>query len=93
MVKPCLRNPRVLSPKQAVQDLCMHKMADKLYARLQQECDAHIAAHVASLSDSLSLGPVPFLDKVAAVWFDHCSQMLLIRQVMRQPSNAEPRSH
>jgi cullin-4 len=60
----------------------MHKMADKLYTRLQQECDAHVAAHVASLSDSLSLGPVPFLDKVAAVWADHCAQMLLIRQVM-----------
>ncbi|GIL70584.1 hypothetical protein Vretimale_3704 [Volvox reticuliferus] len=65
----------------AVQDMCMHKMADKLYSRLQQECDSHIAAHVSALADSLSLEAVPFLDKVDALWQDHCSQMLMIRQI------------
>ncbi|GFR43674.1 hypothetical protein Agub_g4782, partial [Astrephomene gubernaculifera] len=65
----------------AVQDMCMHKMADKLYNRLQQECDTHIRAHVGSLSDCLSLDSLPFLDRVSAVWGDHCSCMLLTRQI------------
>ncbi|PNW75189.1 hypothetical protein CHLRE_12g516500v5 [Chlamydomonas reinhardtii] len=65
----------------AVQDMCMHKMADKLYTRLQKECDAHIAAHVGSLGDCLGLDAVPYLDRVDSVWQDHCSQMLLTRQI------------
>ncbi|PNH08922.1 Cullin-4 [Tetrabaena socialis] len=46
-----------------------------------QECDSHVAAHVASLADCLSLEAVPFLDRMDAVWQDHCSQMLMIRQI------------
>ncbi|GLC45097.1 hypothetical protein PLESTB_001467900 [Pleodorina starrii] len=65
----------------AVQDMCMHKMADKLYSRLQQECDSHISAHVSSLADCLSLESMSFLDRVDAVWQDHCSQMLMTRQI------------
>ncbi|KAG2482358.1 hypothetical protein HYH03_018708 [Edaphochlamys debaryana] len=65
----------------AVQDMCLHKMADKLYSRLQQECDTHISAHVASLGDCLGLEAVAYLDRVDAVWRDHCAQMLLIRQI------------
>ncbi|KAG2445601.1 hypothetical protein HXX76_000212 [Chlamydomonas incerta] len=65
----------------AVENMCMHKMADKLYSRLQKECDAHIAAHVSSLGDCLGLDAVPYLDRVDGVWQDHCSQMLLTRQI------------
>ncbi|KAL6758019.1 cullin [Haematococcus lacustris] len=65
----------------AVQDMCMHKMADKLYQRLQQECDLHVSSRLAELCGSLSLDAVSFLDRVDALWVDLCAQLLTIRQV------------
>ncbi|GAX74771.1 hypothetical protein CEUSTIGMA_g2218.t1 [Chlamydomonas eustigma] len=65
----------------AVQDMCMHKMADKLYIKLQQECDAHIKVQVEALQTMLQLDAVAFLDRVDVMWRDHCSQMLTIRQI------------
>lgn len=65
----------------AVQDMCMHKMADKLYTALQQECDTHVGKQVAHLQGMLQLEPVAFLDRVDAMWRDHCSQMLIIRHI------------
>ncbi|MEW5312866.1 MAG: hypothetical protein WDW38_004466 [Sanguina aurantia] len=65
----------------AVQDMCMHKMADKLYGRLQKECDSHLSQQISSLCSSLQLDPVLFLDRINATWSGHCSQMLTIRLI------------
>mmetsp|Transcript_6002 Transcript_6002/g.17169 ORF Transcript_6002/g.17169 Transcript_6002/m.17169 type:complete len:735 (-) Transcript_6002:2064-4268(-) len=65
----------------AVEDMCHHKMAESLYARLQKECDAHIASQIQRLASSSTADPVLFLDQVGAVWDDMCRQMLTIRQV------------
>lgn len=65
----------------AVQDMCMHKMADKLYQGLQQECDAHVGVQVSHLQGLVQLDPVTFLERVDAVWRDHCSQMLTLRHI------------
>lgn len=53
----------------------MHKMASNLYARIQQECEAHIAAKLLSLVGQ-TLDPVVFLGHVDATWQDHCEQMV-----------------
>jgi cullin-4 len=65
---------------QAVQDLCLHKMASNLYNRLQQECETHIANKLQSLVGQ-SPDPVVFLSLVEKCWHDHCDQMLRIRSI------------
>ncbi len=66
---------------QAVEDLCVHKMAGKLYHRLQQECETHIAAKLRSLLVGQSPDAVVFLSHVESCWQDHCDQMLVIRSI------------
>lgn len=65
---------------QAVEDLCLHKMAGNLYSRLQQECEAHIADSLQSLVGQ-SPDPVVFLSLVEKCWQDLCDQMLMIRSI------------
>ncbi|CAK9238319.1 unnamed protein product [Sphagnum troendelagicum] len=65
---------------QAVEDLCLHKMAGNLYQRLQQECEVHIAAELRLLVGQ-SPDVVVFLSHVASCWQGHCDQMLLIRSI------------
>eukprot|EP00891_Asterochloris_glomerata_P003718 jgi/Astpho2/3718/fgenesh1_pm.00060_%23_12_t len=65
----------------AVEDMCLHKMADKLYQSLQQECDAHIAKELQFLSERQSVDSVSFLDHVNRCWQDHTSQMLTVRSI------------
>lgn len=66
---------------QAVEDLCIHKMAERLYANLQQQCDVHLGQQLQLLKGHMQLDPVAFLDKADAVWQDYCSQMLTIRSI------------
>eukprot|EP00798_Chlamydomonas_sp_ICE-L_P023806 gene23806-9369_t len=65
----------------AVQDMCMHKMSERLYQRLQQECNTHISAQILSLRNHPQLDSVLFLHRVDAVWQDYCQQMLTIRLI------------
>lgn len=65
----------------AVQDMCMHKLAQGLYVKLQHECDVHIANQLLNLKSCLQLEPIAFLEKINNVWEDYCNQMLTIRQV------------
>lgn len=64
----------------AVEDLCMHKMAARLFERLYAECEANVA----SLVDSLA-GRTPeviaFLNLANAAWERHCSQIVTIRSI------------
>lgn len=66
---------------QAVEDMCRHQMQDRLYNRLQAECDAHISQQIAALQAKTQMAPAAFLERVSAAWDDHCSQMLLIRSI------------
>lgn len=65
---------------QAVEDLCLHKMAGNLYRRLQQECETHITAKLRALVGR-SPDAVVFLSHVESCWQDHCDQMLVIRSI------------
>lgn len=49
---------------QLVEDICLHKMADRLYSNLQAECDTHISAQLARLASDHTMDPVLFLGKV-----------------------------
>ena len=53
---------------QAVEDMCLHRMADRLYGSLQRECDAHIGRQLASLAAAGTADPTIFLQQVAPVW-------------------------
>ena len=44
--------------------MCLHKMADRLYVRLQEECDRHISDELAALAASQTIDPVLFLPQV-----------------------------
>ncbi|DBA80768.1 hypothetical protein WJX77_001890 [Trebouxia sp. C0004] len=65
----------------AVEDMCLHKMADRLYSNLQKVCDAHIASQLQQLARSQTSGSVLFLEQMNESWQDHCSQMLTIRSI------------
>ncbi|KAK4775432.1 hypothetical protein SAY87_023393 [Trapa incisa] len=65
---------------QAVNDLCLHKLGDNLYQRIERECETHISAALQSL---LGQSPdlVVFLSFVEQCWQDLCNQMLMIRGI------------
>eukprot|EP00878_Enallax_costatus_P001922 GHUV01002084.1.p1 GENE.GHUV01002084.1~~GHUV01002084.1.p1 ORF type:complete len:775 (+),score=225.89 GHUV01002084.1:456-2780(+) len=65
----------------AVEDMCRHQMQDRLYNRLQAECDAHIGQQMSALQSQTQMAPSAFLERVSATWDDYCSQMLLIRSI------------
>mmetsp|Transcript_26420 Transcript_26420/g.74343 ORF Transcript_26420/g.74343 Transcript_26420/m.74343 type:complete len:737 (+) Transcript_26420:341-2551(+) len=65
----------------AVEDMCLHKMADRLYSRLEQVCNAHIDAQLSGLIQDTALEPVLFLEHMSTCWADHCEQMLTIRSI------------
>ena len=50
-------------PAQLVEDMCLHKMADRLYANLQKECDSHIGGQLSRLAAEQTMDPVLFLSK------------------------------
>lgn len=65
---------------QAVNDLCLHKMAGSLYERIQKECEVHISTRLQSLVGQ-SPDLVVFLSSVEKYWQDFCDQMLTIRSI------------
>eukprot|EP00882_Tetradesmus_deserticola_P034394 GHRQ01039435.1.p1 GENE.GHRQ01039435.1~~GHRQ01039435.1.p1 ORF type:complete len:145 (-),score=51.45 GHRQ01039435.1:170-604(-) len=73
--------PTVSTVLQAVEDMCRHQMQDRLYKQLQAACDAHIAQQLAALQAHTQLAPAAFLEHVAGMWDDYCSQMLRIRSI------------
>jgi len=64
----------------AVEDLCLHKMGEKLYQRLKEVCDAHAGAMVQQIQ-SQSDDPTAFLGLVDTCWHHHCQQMATIRSI------------
>ncbi|CAM8996218.1 unnamed protein product [Rhodiola kirilowii] len=65
---------------QDVDNLCMHKMAARLYEGIRSECEAHISVTIKALVGQ-STDTVVFLSLVEKCWQDFCDQMLLIRSI------------
>lgn len=51
-----------------MEDLCLHKMAVGLYARLQKECDAHIGGLMQRLAESEASESAVFLEQVSRLF-------------------------
>lgn len=64
----------------AVEDLCMHKFAPKLYDNLTIECKRYIDVRVDSLSNQSSDYTV-FLKCVDSIWKDHCDFVVTVRNI------------
>ncbi|CAG8562028.1 588_t:CDS:10 [Paraglomus occultum] len=64
----------------ACENLCLHKMADRLYQRLQKECESHIIEELAKLRSNES-DKETFLVAVNQCWNDCQQQMALIRSI------------
>ena len=59
-----------------VEDLCIHKMAERIYGRLEEACDKHIQSQLGGLAAmEEALDPVAFLEHMASCWSDHCKQV------------------
>lgn len=65
----------------AVEDMCIHKMADRLYSNLQKDCDTHIAQQIRRLAKEGAIDADRFLSQVAAAWSDHTAHMLTLRSI------------
>lgn len=65
----------------AVENLCVHNMAAKVYPQLQGLYDHHAETMISSLASRSSLDALAFLDHVGRTWELYCSQLLLIRQI------------
>ncbi|GFS43136.1 cullin4 [Actinidia rufa] len=65
---------------QAVNDLCLHKMGESLYRRIEKECEAHISTALQSLVGQ-SEDLVVFLSLIEKCWQDFCDQVLIIRGI------------
>ena len=66
--------------RQAVEDLCIHKLGQGLYCRLEAECQRHIERSIRDLTGQTP-DPVLFLELVHMCWNKHSSQMSLIRSI------------
>jgi cullin 4 len=66
---------------QAVESMCVHKFAEKLYQNLKAACDEHTRRRVASMSEHLGLDTTAFLKQMDACWHSNCDQMTLIRSI------------
>lgn len=64
-----------------VEDLCIHRLGDALFRRLQGELDAHAASQVAALAAQMHLLAPSFLRAVDQCWSDLCQGLLTIRSV------------
>ncbi|XP_028272205.1 cullin-4B [Parambassis ranga] len=65
---------------QAVENLCSHKISDKLYKQLRAVCEDHIKAQIDQFRED-ALDSVLFLKKIDKCWQDHCRQMIMIRSI------------
>ena len=65
---------------QAVEDMCIHKLAPNLYTRLKEECHRHIETTVHKLVDQTP-DHVAFLSLVDDTWSEFSHQMVTIRSI------------
>ncbi|TPX68598.1 hypothetical protein SpCBS45565_g03028 [Spizellomyces sp. 'palustris'] len=62
----------------ACENLCHHKKADELYAKLRDVCDQHIQKELGKIK---STHDITILKIVHECWSNHCRQMILIRSI------------
>lgn len=65
----------------AVEDMCLHKLAPRLYDLLFAELDSHAASTTTTLAEWTATGGHPFLAKLSSTWKQYCEQTLLTRQI------------
>ena len=59
---------------QAVENLCSHKMAPKLYNNLEALCVDHVKTNMVNFKDNMD--NITFLKTLDLCWQDHCKQMV-----------------
>ena len=59
---------------QAVENLCSHKMAPKLYENLQALCVEHVQQNINQFSEDMDR--MTFLKTINSCWQSHCDQMV-----------------
>ena len=59
---------------QAVENLCSHKMAPKLYTNLESLCVSHVKTNMTRFKDSMD--NITFLRTIDCCWQAHCRQMV-----------------
>lgn len=59
---------------QAVENLCSHKMAVKLYANLESLCVEHVQYNIHQFEENMD--SLSFLKMLDNCWQDHCRQMV-----------------
>eukprot|EP01031_Cornospumella_fuschlensis_P025008 gene25008-30209_t len=64
-----------------VEDLCKHKMGDKLYSSVREVVTQYIGQKVEILLSNQHLDSFSFLEVVVNVWQDYCEQMSTIRNI------------
>eukprot|EP01012_Entosiphon_sulcatum_P022321 TRINITY_DN27257_c0_g1_i1.p1 TRINITY_DN27257_c0_g1~~TRINITY_DN27257_c0_g1_i1.p1 ORF type:complete len:722 (-),score=154.17 TRINITY_DN27257_c0_g1_i1:41-2206(-) len=64
----------------AVQDMCLHKLAPTIYTRLRDACNEHIKMVIDTLVGQNEIS-IDFLTVMAASWEAHCEQMLNIKLI------------
>ena len=64
----------------SVENMCIHKMSENLYKRLEEECEKHISGLLQGLTNR-TMGHPAFLELVESAWQDHQSNMITIRSI------------
>mmetsp|Transcript_2995 Transcript_2995/g.4280 ORF Transcript_2995/g.4280 Transcript_2995/m.4280 type:complete len:759 (-) Transcript_2995:246-2522(-) len=64
----------------AVEDMCIHKMAPKLYERLERTCEGLIEKSVDKLV-GITMDPAVFLAQAGEVWQGHTDHVLTLRNI------------
>ena len=59
---------------QAVENLCSHRMAAKLYANLEQLCTSHVKSMIDQFCEEMDR--IQFLRLINRCWLNHCNQMV-----------------
>jgi cullin-4 len=65
----------------AVEDMCLHKLAPRLYDLLYAELDSHAASTATTLAEWTATSGHHFLTKLSSTWKQYCEQTLLTRQI------------
>ena len=64
----------------AVEDMCLQNMAERLYDRLQNECERHIDSSLDALTHQTH-NSLAFLELMRGCWSAHCDEMHTLRSV------------
>ncbi|VDM25312.1 unnamed protein product [Toxocara canis] len=78
--RKCKVNTSLEQLYRTVENLCEHKLSMKIYTHLKQCLVRHVGSELESLLGD-SQTTVLFLQRLDALWLEHCQQMIMIRSV------------